>query len=111
MAQLLLENKNLDEFEVEEWIDDAFDQGFNLSINDGSVLEMSRLLLTASKHILANEMAKAAELVAKLAQPATVQSSLGQSKTIEEDSASGDDEDGEEEAMEQDVSLYSPLPT
>lgn len=41
---LLVEHANIEKYDIEDWLEEAFDEQFNLRLEDGSIGEMSQIL-------------------------------------------------------------------
>ncbi|CAD5226393.1 unnamed protein product [Bursaphelenchus xylophilus] len=97
LALLLLETKDLDKYVIEDWLDDAFNDTFNLVLEDGSVSEMRKL-------------EEAQSLVNRLPDESTVNQAKEQSRTVadEEDEQAENSDDGEEMETEEPAKTRKP---
>uniref|UniRef100_A0A1I7RHE2 Pre-rRNA-processing protein TSR2 homolog n=1 Tax=Bursaphelenchus xylophilus TaxID=6326 RepID=A0A1I7RHE2_BURXY len=110
LALLLLETKDLDKYVIEDWLDDAFNDTFNLVLEDGSVSEMSDILAQATHLILKGKLEEAQSLVNRLPDESTVNQAKEQSRTVadEEDEQAENSDDGEEMETEEPAKTRKP---
>ncbi|CAD5219376.1 unnamed protein product [Bursaphelenchus okinawaensis] len=97
LTLLLLETKDLDKFVIEDWLEDGFNEVFNLVLEDGSVAEMSDLLARGAQLILDGKIDQVESVLARLPNENTVNQAKAQSKTVEDPEASGDSGDDDQE--------------
>lgn len=89
-----MEDHKIDKYDIVDWLEDAFDESFNLRLEDGSVEEMSQILFECISLVRKQTPAEIVNVLARL--PNSNQTNaIAQQNAIQEES----DDDSETEEM------------
>jgi hypothetical protein len=91
---LFCENPNIEKFDIEDWLDDAFDEHFNLRLEDGSIGEMSQILFECISLIRKQTPAGVPAILSRLPSSAQTNATAQQTTVqLESEDESGSDEE------------------
>ncbi|KAI6175618.1 hypothetical protein M3Y97_00709200 [Aphelenchoides bicaudatus] len=96
LSLLLIEHAKLEKYDVEDWLHDAFDEQFNLLLEDGSISEMSQILFECISLIRKQTPAEVPTVLNRLPNP-TQAATQAQQTNVNLESG---DESGSDEEME-----------
>lgn len=94
LANLLINDAKVEKWDLEEWLDDAFDEGFNVRMEDGSIEEMSQILFECISQIRKETPANVPAILNRL--PNSTQTAAQAQQTnvrLESDDESGDEDE------------------
>ncbi|KAI6221850.1 hypothetical protein M3Y99_01531600 [Aphelenchoides fujianensis] len=83
LTAVLAKRADIDKYDIEDWLEDAFNEAFNLLLEDGSVPEMSQLLFECTDSIYKGDLPRAEAALARLPSSAQTQH-LAQQTAVQE---------------------------
>lgn len=95
LSLLLVEHQSIEKYDLEDWLDDAFDEHFNLRLEDGSVGEMSQILFECLSLIRRKTPGDVPAVLSRLPTPTQTANQTQQTtlKLESEDESGSDDEE------------------
>jgi hypothetical protein len=95
LTLLLVEQAaKIEKYDLEDWLDDAFDESFDLRLEDGSIGEMSQILFECLSLIRKQTPAGVPVILNRLPNAAQTQATTQQTKVnLESEDESGSDEE------------------
>ncbi|KAI6224584.1 hypothetical protein M3Y95_00768400 [Aphelenchoides besseyi] len=87
LTELLARRADIDKYDIEDWLVDAFSEGFNLILEDESIPEMSQVLYQCCANIYKGQLVETETVLSKL--PSTAQTqSVTQQCAVQNDESS-----------------------